>query len=134
MTLVLQARIGQAGNFSGETWLRLVPRPVASPLAGLSTEKFREGSSARALVPVDGRPNRRGSPAKFSWQTHLGLDVWHAERTTIFAKIKRTRAALENAAAARILAPHLRVRTLAICLPAPFTPTVTPPPAITLYA
>lgn len=55
--------------------LRLVPTPIASQLTGLSTEKLREWTSRRALVPVDVRPKRKGSPAKFSWQTILILRI-----------------------------------------------------------
>ncbi|MEX3956760.1 hypothetical protein [Trinickia sp. EG282A] len=53
--------------------MRLVPTPVASRLTGLSTEKLREWTSRRALVPADVRPRQKGSPAQFSWQTILIL-------------------------------------------------------------
>ncbi|MBN9362846.1 MULTISPECIES: hypothetical protein [unclassified Devosia] len=53
--------------------LRLVATPVASQLTGLSTEKLREWTSRRALVPADVRPKQKGSPAKFTWQTILVL-------------------------------------------------------------
>ncbi len=53
--------------------MRLVPTPVASQLTGLSTEKLREWTSRRALVPADVRPRQKGSPAQFSWQTILVL-------------------------------------------------------------
>ena len=36
--------------------MRLVTTPVASKLTGLSTEKLREWTSRRALVPADVRP------------------------------------------------------------------------------
>jgi hypothetical protein len=55
--------------------LRLVPTPIACKLTGLSTEKLREWTSRRALVPADVRPKRKGSPAKFTWQTILVLKV-----------------------------------------------------------
>lgn len=55
--------------------MRLVPTPVASQLTGLSTEKLREWTSRRALVPADVRPQQKGSPAQFSWQTILVLRV-----------------------------------------------------------
>lgn len=58
-----------------EQILRLVPTPVASQLTGLSTEKLREWTSRRALVPADVRPKQKGSPAKFTWQTILVLRV-----------------------------------------------------------
>ncbi len=53
--------------------MRLVPTPLASQLTGLSTEKLREWTSRRALVPADVRPRQKGSPAQFSWQTILVL-------------------------------------------------------------
>jgi len=52
-----------------------VPTPIASQLTGLSTEKLREWTSRRALIPADQRPQGKGSPAKFSWQTILVLRV-----------------------------------------------------------
>lgn len=55
--------------------MRLVPTPVACQLTGLSTEKLREWSSRRALVPADVRPQQKGSPAQFSWQSILVLRV-----------------------------------------------------------
>jgi hypothetical protein len=55
--------------------VRFVPTPIASQLTGLSTDKLREWTSRRALVPADIRPKRKGSPAKFSWQTILVLKV-----------------------------------------------------------
>jgi len=55
--------------------LRFVTTPVASELTGLSTDKLREWTSRRALVPADVRPKGKGSPAKFSWQTILILRI-----------------------------------------------------------
>ncbi|WIX33224.1 hypothetical protein QO259_00765 [Salinicola sp. JS01] len=55
--------------------MSLVPTPIASRLTGLSTERLREWTSRRALVPADMRPQRKGSPAQFSWQTILILRV-----------------------------------------------------------
>lgn len=52
-----------------------MPTPIASQLTGLSTDKLREWTSRRALIPADQRPKRKGSPAKFSWQTILVLRV-----------------------------------------------------------
>lgn len=53
--------------------MRLVPTRVASQLTGLSTEKLREWTNRRALVPADVRSKQKGSPAQFSWQTILIL-------------------------------------------------------------
>lgn len=55
--------------------MRLVTTPVACELTGLSTDKLREWTSRRALVSADMRPKRKGSPAKFSWQTILVLRI-----------------------------------------------------------
>lgn len=52
-----------------------MPTPIASQLTGLSTDKLREWTSRRALIPADQRPKQKGSPAKFSWQTILLLRV-----------------------------------------------------------
>ncbi|MGO6748002.1 hypothetical protein ACCS93_37280 [Rhizobium ruizarguesonis] len=53
--------------------LRLIPTPVVTQLTGLSTEKLREWTSRRALIPADVRPKQKGSPAQFTWQTTLIL-------------------------------------------------------------
>jgi hypothetical protein len=53
----------------------LVPTPLAGQLSGLSTDKLREWTSRRILVPADVRPKGKGSPAKFSWQTILVLRI-----------------------------------------------------------
>lgn len=58
-----------------EMILRFVPTPIASQLTGLSTDKLREWTSRRALVPADVRPKGKGSPAQFSWQTVLVLRI-----------------------------------------------------------
>ncbi|NIE81501.1 hypothetical protein F3J08_14875 [Asaia sp. As-1742] len=55
--------------------MRFVPTPIACHLTGLSTDKLREWTSRRALIPADIRPKSKGSPAKFSWQTLLVLRV-----------------------------------------------------------
>jgi hypothetical protein len=59
----------------GGAFLQFVATPIASQLTGLSTEKLREWTSRRALVPADVRPKQKGSPAKFSWQTILVLRI-----------------------------------------------------------
>lgn len=55
--------------------MRFVTTPVATELTGLSTEKLREWTSRRALVPADVRPKGKGSPAQFGWQTILVLRI-----------------------------------------------------------
>ncbi len=75
MIPVLDVRSGAIPVLEGGTDLRFVTTPVASQLTGLSTEKLREWTSRRALVPADVRPKGKGSPAKFSWQTVLILRI-----------------------------------------------------------
>jgi len=58
-----------------EVPLRFVTTPVATQLTGLSTDKLREWTNRRALIPADVRPRQKGSPAKFSWQTILVLRI-----------------------------------------------------------
>lgn len=58
-----------------EGGLRFVSTPVVSQLTGLSTDKLREWTSRRALIPADVRPKRKGCPAKFSWETVLMLRI-----------------------------------------------------------
>ena len=55
--------------------MRFVTAPTAAKLTGLSTDKLREWTSRRALVPADVRPRAKGSPAQFSWQTVLVLRI-----------------------------------------------------------
>lgn len=53
--------------------MRYAATPLACRLTGLSTERLREWTSRRALIPADVRPKRKGSPAKYTWQTILVL-------------------------------------------------------------
>lgn len=52
---------------------QMVPTAVASTLTGLSTEKLREWTNRRALIPADVRSRGKGSSAQFTWQTILVL-------------------------------------------------------------
>jgi hypothetical protein len=55
--------------------MQFVPTREASRLTGLSTNKLREWTSRRALIPADIPPKSQGSPAKYSWQTILLLRI-----------------------------------------------------------
>ena len=44
-------------------------------LAGLSTIQLREWTNRRALIPADVPPAGKGSPARFSWQTVLVIQI-----------------------------------------------------------
>lgn len=55
--------------------MRVVSTRDASKLTGLSTNKLREWTSRRALIPADIRPKNQGSPAKYTWQTILLLRI-----------------------------------------------------------
>lgn len=79
--------------------MRVVTTREASQLTGLSTDKLREWTSRRALIPADIRPKSQGSPAKYSWQTILLLriavtlrDRFHLElqaHRQVFASLRR---------------------------------------------
>lgn len=71
--------------------LHYVTTPTASKLTGLSTEKLREWTSRRALVPADVRPKQQGSPAKFSWQTILVLRIAVALRDRFHLELQAHR-------------------------------------------
>jgi len=55
--------------------MQFVTTRQASQLTGLSTDKLREWTSRRALIPADIKPKRQGSPAKYTWQTILLLRI-----------------------------------------------------------
>jgi hypothetical protein len=79
--------------------MRVVTTRKASQLTGLSTNKLREWTSRRALIPADIRPKSQGSPARYSWQTILLLriavtlrDRFHLElqaHRQVFASVRR---------------------------------------------
>lgn len=79
--------------------MQLVPTREASRLTGLSTNKLREWTSRRALIPADIPPKSQGSPAKYSWQTILLLRIavtlrreFHLElqaHRPVFASVRR---------------------------------------------
>lgn len=80
--------------------MRVITTREASQLTGLSTNKLREWTSRRALIPADVRPKSQGSPAKYSWQTILLLRVaatlrgsFHLElqaHRQVFASLRRS--------------------------------------------
>lgn len=79
--------------------MRVVTTREASQLTGISTNKLREWTSRRALIPADIRPKSQGSPAKYLWQTILLLrivvtlhDGFHIElqaHRQLFASLRR---------------------------------------------
>lgn len=79
--------------------MRVVTTREASQLTGLSTNKLREWTCRRALIPADIRPKSQGSPAKYTWQTILLLriavtlhDCFHLElqaHCQVFASLHR---------------------------------------------
>ena len=73
-----------------------MPTPIASQLTGLSTDKLREWTSRRALIPADQRPKRKGSPAKFSWQTILVLRVAVLLRDQFSLELQANRSAFAD--------------------------------------
>ena len=79
-----------------EAPLRYVPTQVATELTGLSTNKLREWTSRRALIPADVRPKKRGSPAKFSWQSILVLRIAVILRESFHLELQSHRTSLVN--------------------------------------
>jgi hypothetical protein len=79
-----------------ESGLRFVSTPVVSQLTGLSTDKLREWTSRRALIPADVRPKRKGCPAKFSWQTVLLLRVAVVLRDQFSLELQSHKAAFDS--------------------------------------
>lgn len=79
--------------------MQLVTTREASQLTGISTDKLREWTSRRALIPADVKPKSQGSPAKYTWQTILLLriavtlrDRFHLElqaHRELFANLRR---------------------------------------------
>ena len=83
--------------------MRFVTAPIAAKLTGLSTDKLREWTSRRALVPADVRPKAKGSPAQFSWQTVLVLRIavllradFHLELQAHKSSFRRLRTTLRS--------------------------------------
>jgi hypothetical protein len=60
--------------------MRLVSTREATLLTGLSTDRLREWTSRRAIIPADVRPKGHGSPAQFTWQTILVIRLAAALR------------------------------------------------------
>lgn len=53
--------------------MTLLPTADVCRLTGLSTEKLREWTSRRSLIPADVPSKQQGSPARYSWATVLVL-------------------------------------------------------------
>lgn len=90
------ARQSGIGPVLPEVTVRPVPTPVACQLSGLSTDKLREWTSRRALVPADVRPKGKGSPAKFSWQTILVLRIAVVLRDQFSLELQAHQASLDQ--------------------------------------
>lgn len=68
-------------------------------LTGLSTDKLREWTSRRSLIPADVPSKRQGSPARYGWATVLVLrlavvmrDQFHVElqaNSSLFAGLRK---------------------------------------------
>ncbi len=76
--------------------MRSVPTPVACQLTELSTDKLREWTSRRALVPADIRPKGKGSPAQFTWQTILVLRIAVLLRDQFSLELQAHKASLDK--------------------------------------
>ena len=92
---VLRMRSGIAPDLE-ETALRSVPTPIACQLTELSTDKLREWTRRRALVPADVRPKGKGSPAGFSWQTILVLRIAVLLRDRFNLELQAHKHSLDN--------------------------------------
>ena len=80
MVPVLRGRSGTAPDLLAGSGMRLVPTREATRLTGLSTDRLREWTSRRAIIPADVRPKGHGSPAQFTWQTILVIRLAAALR------------------------------------------------------
>ena len=76
--------------------MRLVPTQIACTLAGLSTERLREWTSRRALIPADVAPTRKGQPARFSWRTILVLRLAVVLRERFAVELEHHRSGLSS--------------------------------------
>lgn len=57
-------------------------------LTGLSTEKLREWTSRRSLIPADVPSKQQGSPARYGWATVLVLRIGVVLRTHFHVELK----------------------------------------------
>lgn len=96
--------------------MRLIKARETLKLTGLSANQLREWTVRRALIVPDFPPQKRGSEAKFSWQTVLLLRLAVVLRTRFHIELQAHRELLT--AARRLLAgvsfPALWGTTLAI--------------------
>lgn len=69
---------------------------MACQLTELSTDKLREWTSRRALVPADIRPKGKGSPAQFTWQTILVLRIAVLLRNQFSLELQAHKASLDK--------------------------------------
>jgi DNA-binding transcriptional MerR regulator len=98
--------------------MRVVSTRDACRLTGLSTNKLREWTSRRALIPADIRPKSQGSPAKYSWQTILLLriavtlrDGFHLELQAYRPVLASLRGKLRNTSFVALWGKSLAIHT-----------------------
>jgi len=80
MVPVFSQRLVSAPDLSDGNGMKLVSTREATRLTGLSTDRLREWTSRRAIIPADVRPKGHGSPAQFTWQTILVIRLAAALR------------------------------------------------------
>jgi len=71
--------------------VRLIGSHEVLALTGLSADQLREWTVRRALVPPDMPAQKRGSEAKFSWQTVLVLRLAVVLRTRFHVELQAHR-------------------------------------------
>lgn len=76
--------------------MRYATTRQASQLTGLSVEMLREWTIRRALIPADIRPRRKGSPAKYTWQTILVLRLAVTLRSRFHLELQAHKALFDS--------------------------------------
>jgi hypothetical protein len=93
-----------------------VTTPEVCRLTGLSTQKLREWTSRRALVPADVPSRRQGSPAKFAWATVLVLRLAVVLREQFCVELQANQAFLADLRKELGRTPFLSLRGQALAL------------------
>ena len=85
-------------------------------LTGLSTEKLREWTSRRALIPADVPSKQQGSPARYSWPTVLVLRLAVVMRDRFHVELKANSGLFASLRAEFLGRPFVSLRSRSLAL------------------
>ncbi|WP_304729421.1 hypothetical protein [Rhodoferax sp.] len=96
--------------------MKYLATPDVCQLTSLSTEKLREWTSRRSLIPADVPSKQQGSPARYSWATVLVLRLAVVMRDRFHVELKANCGLFAALRAEFLGRPFLTLRSQSLAL------------------